>query len=97
MPLSESELVSRLKATLRAQGCMVVKGLFPWDRGMPDLIVIWPDGRVHWVEVKREGEQAAAMQRFQMRELARRDQAVYIVEGEEGVRLYIDGKLRRVK
>jgi hypothetical protein len=75
-----------------ARGCLVRKAAWVGRKGCPDRVVMFPDGRIIWVEVKAEGLAAKfpsnAHERQQHREherMRRRGQRVEIVDSFERV------------
>ena len=50
----EKTTEARLRKELRALGCLFFKFVSPGNAGVPDRLVVMPDGRVVFVELKRE-------------------------------------------
>ena len=58
----ESRIQANIKKKLTGLGWLVFKFESPGQRGVPDLIVISPDGETVYLEVKQPGKQATAYQ-----------------------------------
>ena len=67
----EKDLEQRLGDRLKRTGCLYFKFTSPQNRGVPDRIVICPDGTVWFVELKKPGGKLAALQSVQLTRLAR--------------------------
>jgi hypothetical protein len=80
----ERHLVERVKAL----GGMCIKFTSPGRRGVPDRIVMLPDGVLHWVELKRPGgtlEAHQAREHARMLKLGQRVLVLDTIEKIEGV------------
>lgn len=75
----ESDIERRLGERLRHLGCVYYKFVSPQQRGVPDRIVICPDGTVVFVELKRPGGHLATLQSVQQARLRKRGQRVAVV------------------
>ena len=58
----ESTIQHKIVHALRAHGCVVYKFTSDAQRGVPDLVVIAPGGRVYFFEVKQPGKKATLQQ-----------------------------------
>lgn len=61
------------------------KFVSPSNAGVPDRLVILPNGDVLFVELKRHGEKARPSQEVQIRRLVKLKQKVYVVSGLLGL------------
>ena len=61
----------------------------PGTDGVPDRIVILPDGRVIFVELKTETGRLSPVQEYQIRRLQHLHQTVRVLYGAEGVRQFL--------
>lgn len=52
----EKDIEKRLKVEVEKKGGLCIKWTAPNTGGLPDRIVIWPDGRVVFVELKAPGK-----------------------------------------
>ena len=67
--MTEKSIEARLGEMLRAQGCLYYKFVSPGNAGVPDRIVVCPDGEVWFVELKRPSGRLAAVQSVQQSRL----------------------------
>lgn len=83
--MSEKELEKRLVEQVRAVGGCAYKFVSPGMSGVPDRLVVLPEGKVGFVEVKRKGEKPRAQQQFQMERLSNLGCKVYVLDDERGI------------
>lgn len=81
----EAYLVDKVKA----MGGLAFKWVSPGADGVPDRIIIWPGGIVHFIEVK-EHTHVRAIQRFRLNELRKKGCTVMVLKGKEEVNEYIN-------
>lgn len=67
--MREGEIERRLSAGVRALGGASYKFVSPGNSGVPDRIVIFPGGRVEFVEVKAEDGRLRHAQMMQLTKL----------------------------
>ena len=67
----EREIEKWLGQQLKRLGCLYYKFVSPSNRGVPDRIVICPDGALYFVELKRPSGQLATLQSVQLSRLGR--------------------------
>lgn len=79
---SEKYLERKLVERVKAIGGMCVKIHNPYYRGLPDRLVILPDGGIVWVELKTLGKKPTKLQQLAHEELRKREQVVYIIDSE---------------
>lgn len=65
--LSEREIEKRLVSAVRAKGGKAYKFTSPGSSGVPDRLIILPDGKIGFVEVKAPGKNARPEQCYQQR------------------------------
>ncbi|MBU5677892.1 VRR-NUC domain-containing protein [Alkaliphilus sp. MSJ-5] len=81
----EKELVNRVKAI----GGLAWKFVSPGTSGVPDRIVILPDGQTIYVELKRPGAKPEPLQLKRHKELRNRGHKVFVIDSLEGVKSFI--------
>ena len=64
--MKESEIEKRLVRKVRERGGLCYKFISPANPGVPDRIVVTPDGRTIYVELKTEIGRLANIQRWQI-------------------------------
>lgn len=67
--LSEREVEKRLVDAVRAKGGKAYKFTSPGSSGVPDRLIILPNGKMGFVEVKAPGKKARPEQCYQQRRL----------------------------
>lgn len=65
--LSEREIEKRLVDAVRAKGGRAFKFTSPGSSGVPDRLIILPDGKIGFVEVKAPGKSSRPEQCYQQR------------------------------
>ena len=83
--MRESAIEARLVRRVRERGGLCYKFVSPGNRGVPDRLVIAPDGRVFFVELKSQNGRLSKLQKFQMSELKARNVDVYVLYSVEHV------------
>ena len=77
----EREIEKYLGRELKAIGCLWYKWISPGARGVPDRILILPDGKVWFVELKTERGQLMPVQVVQLERLRTWGQKVFVLKG----------------
>ena len=62
-------------------------------RGAPDRLVLFPEGWIYWVELKRPGKDAEAHQKREHRRLRDMDQIVLVIDTRDKVDMLCDKHL----
>ena len=61
-----------------------------WTKGQPDLIVISPEGKVYFLELKTESNKQSTEQKFFQEELEKRSCKYYVIRSVEDLQKNID-------
>ena len=85
----EKELEKKFVNILRKRGCIVYKFVSPGNAGVPDRLVITPDGKVHFAELKQEGKKMRPLQVMQAMRLAKNHVKVHLVDSMEAIRAFL--------
>ena len=85
----ESAVEAHLIRSVLSAGALTFK-LAPTTAGVPDRLVVWPTGRVDFVEVKAEGGRLSAIQKVRIRDLEANAANVFVVTGPAEVDAYCD-------
>lgn len=85
----ESEVERRLVTSVRHMGGKAYKLVSPGNAGMPDRLVILPDGRVFFVELKTDHGRLSANQHIQIMRLKRLKQDVRVLYGMKDVDAFL--------
>jgi len=84
--MRESTIEARLVREVRRRGGRCEK----WGRnGWPDRIVMWPDGRVDFVETKAPGEKPLKLQEKRAEQLRLLKCPVYTLDSPQAVEDYV--------
>lgn len=84
-PSVERSFCERLKKA----GCLVYKFVSPGTAGVPDRIIITPDFRVVFVELKTETGKLRGEQRLQIKKLKDHGQDVRVLHGSDEVDKFV--------
>jgi len=90
MEWTEKEIEKRMTNNLKQLDCLVYKFISPNNAGVPDRIVIYPGGRVDFVELKTLRGRLSPLQARQIEKLKRKGANVDIVVGLAGVDAYVE-------
>lgn len=86
----ERNIERKLVHGVNALGGIAYKWVSPGNTGVPDRIVIFPDGKIEFVELKTETNKPTPLQLSQMNRLKQRNCVVYVLRGEKAVNEYLD-------
>lgn len=83
MNIVESEIENKMRRKLKEYGGLCIKFVSPSGSGVPDRIVILPNGRIIFVELKREGGIVSERQKYIHKKLRKLNVDVRVVIGME--------------
>ena len=86
----ESVIEARLVRLVRSRGGLCFKFVSPGNPGVPDRIVITPEGRTVYVELKTEVGRLAAIQKWQHEEMRKRGAEVRTLKGLDQVLAFVE-------
>ena len=86
----EKEIERRMVQTVRERGGLCYKFVSPSNPGVPDRIIITPDGRVVFVELKTETGRLAKIQTWQLDEMRKRGADVRVAKGWPAVKALLE-------
>lgn len=84
MSKSESEIESWLGRKLKSLGCLYYKFVSPGNDGVPDRIVITPNGETIYVELKTDNGALSMAQELQLRRLRTKMAKAEVIYGIRG-------------
>ena len=87
--MRESKIENRLVCLVRQHGGLCYKFVSPGNPGVPDRIVITPDGRTYYVELKNEVGRLSNIQKWQHEELRKRGADVKTLKSMEQVETFV--------
>lgn len=88
--MREKALEQKFLMKLKCDGGLALKFVSPGFVGVPDRLVLLPDGMVGFVEVKASGEKPRAIQLTRHRLLRRLGFKVFVLDNEEQIENIID-------
>ena len=83
--MQEKVIEQKLVQTVKTMGGICPKLVSPGLDGMPDRMVLLPNGRIAFVEVKRYGEKPDPLQASRHRLLRRLGFRVYILDSADKI------------
>lgn len=87
--MKESQIEAKLVRMVRERGGLCYKFVSPNNPGVPDRIIITPDGRTVYVELKTEVGRLANIQQWQISEMRKCGADVRIAKGLPAVKALI--------
>ena len=89
--MREKSIEQKLVREVKAVGGICPKLVCPGYDGMPDRMVLLPDGRLGFVEVKAPGKKPRLLQTARHQMLERLGFKVYVLDGPEQIGGILDG------
>ena len=86
----EKEIERRMVQTVRERGGLCYKFVSPSNPGVPDRIIITPNGQVVFVELKTETGRLAKIQAWQLDEMRKRGADVRVAKGWPAVKALLE-------
>lgn len=83
--MREKNIEQKLVKAVRAKGGIAPKFVSPGFSGVPDRLILLPDGKCGFVEVKAHGEKPRPLQESRIRLLRRLGFKVYVLDGAEQI------------
>ena len=88
--MRENEIEAKLVAAVKAVGGVCWKFTSPGTAGVPDRIVLMPQGRIAFVEVKAPGETPRPLQRLRIQTLQRLGFKAFVLDSPQQIGGIID-------
>lgn len=88
--MREKVVESKFSKAVKAKGGLAVKFISPGFNGMPDRLVMFPGGRIGFVEVKSPGETPRPLQRSRLKLLRRLGFKVFVLDSLDQIGGIID-------
>ncbi len=88
--MREKTIERQLVAETRARGGMAVKFTSSGTNGMPDRLVLLPNGRMGFVELKAPGKKPRLLQELRMRQLRRLGFYSAVIDGMDQIGRVLD-------
>ena len=93
--MKESYIEGKLRDGVKALGGFCIKFTSPGNAGVPDRIILLPDGGVRFVELKTETGRLAPIQRAWIGKLRRLGFDARVLKGIDEVNEYLEELKRR--
>ncbi len=87
--MQESNIEKRLKKEIEKIGGKALKFVSPGVSGVPDRIVLLPQGRIIFVELKAPGKKPRPIQKYRIKELTALGFKVEIIDSIERINNFI--------
>lgn len=88
--MREKRIEEKLRKAIAAHGELCYKFVSPGNAGVPDRLVVLPDGRVIFVELKTAQGKLSALQRRQIDRMRARHLDVRVLSGPAAVRAFVE-------
>ena len=88
--MREREIEGKLRDAVKAMGGVCWKFTSPGTAGVPDRIILMPNGRIAFVETKAPGEKSRPLQLSRHRLLKRLGFKVYVLDNKADIRKIIE-------
>lgn len=82
MDKSEREIEASFKARMEKAGCMVWKFVSPGNAGVPDRLILLPNGLVFFAEIKKFGAKPRPLQVAVHKKLMKQGFVVMVIDSE---------------
>lgn len=88
--MSEKDIEQALIRKAKSMGGIALKFVSPGFDGMPDRLVLFPEGRIAFVEVKAPGKKPRAIQVARHEMLRAMGFSVYVLDNKEKIGEILD-------
>lgn len=86
----EKEIEEKLRYSVKSHGGIALKFTSPGFDGMPDRLLLFPNGRVAFVELKAPGKKPRKLQLARHRLLRKLGFKVFVIDSKEQIGGVID-------
>ncbi len=88
--MTEAAIEARLTNEVRKRGGLCYKFTSPGNPGVPDRIIITPEGRTIYIELKTEIGRLAKIQKWQIEQMQARGCDVRVLKGLDQVKAFLE-------
>jgi hypothetical protein len=89
--MTEKFLERKLRERVKLLGGMALKLASPYHTGMPDRLVLMPEGRTAFAEIKTPGKKPTELQQSCIRRLRQLGFTVAVIDSAESLNDFLDG------
>ena len=90
MRRNERQIEQKLVTETRKRGGMALKFVSPSFAGMPDRLLLLPDGKISFVETKAPGQKPRPIQVKRHEMLRKLGFKVFVLDAMEGIQVILD-------
>lgn len=83
--MREKVIEQKLAAAIKKAGGIALKFVSPGFDGMPDRLLLLPDGKIAFVEVKAQGKKPRSLQLARHRLLRKLEFYVYVIDSADQI------------
>lgn len=87
--MKETKLEQYLVKEVKKQNGLCLKWIAPGTKGVPDRIVVMPNGKTYYVELKQPKGRIDPLQKYMHRQLEERGHKVYVLWTKEQVNEFV--------
>lgn len=88
--MRESQIEAHLAQRVKALGGLCWKFTSPNLRGVPDRVLLMPEGQTYWIELKAPGQQPNLLQQRRHAELLARNHRILMLDSVEAVDYFLE-------
>ena len=88
--MREKQIEQHLRKAVKEQGGLCLKFVSPGYDGVPDRIILMPNGKIAFAELKAPGKKMRPLQEARKRQLERLGFSVFLVDNTDGIGGLID-------
>lgn len=87
--MNEKRLEKKLREAIRKLGGRAIKFSSPYETGYPDRLILMPEGRVYWAELKTTGRKPTEKQLLRQSELRSLGFISEVIDSEETLKNFL--------
>lgn len=88
--MNEKLTERKLREEIKKLGGLALKFSSPYHRGMPDRIVLMPEGKISFAEIKTTGKKPTELQKKAISELRALGFKAEIIDSQETLNKYLE-------
>lgn len=88
--MNEKLIEKKLREGVKYSGGIALKFSSPYHRGIPDRIVLMPEGRAYFVELKTTGKKPTLLQEKALRELRELGFDARVIDSQESLNEFLE-------